>query len=188
MQVLKDEISKQILVVAEDLFYKAGFEGTTTRTIATNVGISVSNLYLYYENKEAIFAAVIDPFYEYLNLRIQELLQFKNTKEDINNKLSIMLRNILINDRRKFIILADRSKGTKYEHAKVMAIRIITKHINSLLSDAMNDKKLVSYVLANNLINGIVEIAKSYTDESQLNNSIKHLVEYHTGGMEALLS
>jgi hypothetical protein len=52
----------------------------------------------------------------------------------------------------------------------------------------MNDKKLVSYVLANNLINGIVEIAKSYTDESQLNNSIKHLVEYHTGGMEALLS
>ncbi|URS74494.1 TetR/AcrR family transcriptional regulator [Clostridium ljungdahlii] len=33
--------------------------------MAKAVGISVSNLYLYYENREVIFTGVVDEFYEY---------------------------------------------------------------------------------------------------------------------------
>lgn len=60
MQVLKEEIRKKILNAAENIFYQKGFRGATTRSIANEVGISVSNLYLYYENKEAIFYGVTD--------------------------------------------------------------------------------------------------------------------------------
>lgn len=187
MQILKDEISKHILEVAEDLFYKVGFEDTTTRNIATNVGISVSNLYLYYENKEAIFAAVIDPFYEFISLKLQEFLELKSSKEDINNTLNSLSRLLIMKDRRKFIILIDGSKGTKYENSMNMTIKIISEHISSLLSDAMIDKELVSYVLAKNMINGIVELAKNFKDENQLDDNINYLIAYHLRGIEALL-
>lgn len=187
MQVLKDEIRENILKVAEDLFFKAGFEGTTTRNIAANVGISVSNLYLYYENKEAIFTAVIGPFHEYLNSRFEEFLGVKSNKDDINDKLSRLVRDCIVKDQQKFIILTNRSSGTKYEHSMNFAIQGLTKHICALMTDAFEDKELMAYILSNNLIGGMVEIAKNYRDERQVEDSMKHLITYHTEGLKALL-
>ncbi|RMD03073.1 TetR/AcrR family transcriptional regulator [Clostridium autoethanogenum] len=65
MQVLKEKIRDKILKADENIFYEKGFKDTTTRSIAKAVGISVSNLYLYYENREVIFTGVVDEFYEY---------------------------------------------------------------------------------------------------------------------------
>jgi AcrR family transcriptional regulator len=189
MQILKDEIRERILVIAEDLFYKMGYERTTTRSIAANVEISVSNLYLYYENKEDIFSAVIEPYYVYLNSRFEEILGFGNTEEDINDKLSRLMRELIVKDWKRFIILTDRSTGTKYECSKTMAIQGLKKHIYSLMTDAIIfDKESMSFILSNNLICGMVEIAKNYRDVRQLEDNLKHLVTYHTEGLKALLS
>jgi AcrR family transcriptional regulator len=55
-----DRTAQQILDAAEDLFAERGFAGTTLRDVATRVGIQIPSLYNHFENKEALYAAVLD--------------------------------------------------------------------------------------------------------------------------------
>ncbi len=50
----------EILVAAKTLFLKQGYEATTIRKIAEEVGVSAPALYLYFADKEAIMLALCD--------------------------------------------------------------------------------------------------------------------------------
>jgi AcrR family transcriptional regulator len=49
----------QILDAAMQCFASAGFRGTTTREIASRVGLTEAALYRHFANKEALYAAII---------------------------------------------------------------------------------------------------------------------------------
>lgn len=49
-----------IHAAAQRLFMRAGFEGTSMDTIALEAGVSKQTLYRYYQNKEALFIAVLE--------------------------------------------------------------------------------------------------------------------------------
>ena len=49
----------QILAAAMQCFAAAGFRGTTTREIASRVGITEAALYRHFESKEALYHAII---------------------------------------------------------------------------------------------------------------------------------
>jgi AcrR family transcriptional regulator len=51
---------EELLEVAIDLFAERGFVGTSIRDIAHAVGRSVSNVYHYFENKEALWLAILE--------------------------------------------------------------------------------------------------------------------------------
>ena len=55
-----DERRAQILREAARLFGSHGFNGTTTRDVATQVGITEAALYRYFPSKEAMYAAILD--------------------------------------------------------------------------------------------------------------------------------
>jgi len=61
MQILKTDIRKRILVVSRKLFMEKGFRGTTTREIAREAGITLSNLYHYYSSKDDLFCHLLKP-------------------------------------------------------------------------------------------------------------------------------
>jgi len=54
------ETAARILDVAEDLFSKQGFAGTTLRDISTRVGLRNSSLYNHFTSKEELYAAVLE--------------------------------------------------------------------------------------------------------------------------------
>jgi AcrR family transcriptional regulator len=54
------ERREQILREAARCFGTRGFRGTTTRDVATAVGITEAALYRYYPSKEAMYAAILD--------------------------------------------------------------------------------------------------------------------------------
>jgi AcrR family transcriptional regulator len=49
-----------ILAAALEAFYEHGFHGTTVRNIARRVGQTVPSLYYHHENKEGVFAALLE--------------------------------------------------------------------------------------------------------------------------------
>lgn len=187
MQILKDEIRNRILDVAQDMFYRNGFKDTTTRSIAQGVGISVSNLYLYYENKEAIFHAVTDGFFSYFTSAFTAFLDHKNESHVSETDVSRAFQEIIMADQRKFMIIMDKSQGTKYEGFKKKIIDILGAHILSQWNRELIRDELLAYILAKNLIEGIVEIARNYTEDNSLERRIGVLISYHMQGMKPLL-
>ncbi len=55
-----DERRAQILREAARLFGSHGFNGTTSRDVAVQVGITEAALYRYFPSKEAMYAAILD--------------------------------------------------------------------------------------------------------------------------------
>jgi AcrR family transcriptional regulator len=87
-QVPAEERRKSILDTAYTLFVSQGYNGTSIRDIAKKSGCSLSNLYYYYQDKEAIFTAVFIENHPYLQL----LPILNDAPEDENIRL--MMRNI----------------------------------------------------------------------------------------------
>ncbi len=61
MQFKKTEIEDAILKAAREEFLAKGYKDASIRAITTNAGVARSNLYNYFANKDALFAAVVQP-------------------------------------------------------------------------------------------------------------------------------
>ena len=72
MQTLKSDIRKRILAVSKRLFLKNGYRGATTRDIAREAGITLSNLYHYYASKDDLFCRLLKPATDALNALLDE--------------------------------------------------------------------------------------------------------------------
>ena len=55
MQIKKDNIRLEILRVGREMFLERGFADTSMRTIAKHAGVSLSNIYNYFSNKDELF-------------------------------------------------------------------------------------------------------------------------------------
>ena len=68
-QVKKEYIKNRIIEVTKEALLKEGYEAVSIRYISKEVGISISNLYNYYKNKESILDDIIGNFYsKYLDI------------------------------------------------------------------------------------------------------------------------
>lgn len=61
MQFAKEDIRKRILSAAKEEFLHSGFEKASIRKITSDAQTSKSNLYNYFQDKDALFAAVLEP-------------------------------------------------------------------------------------------------------------------------------
>ncbi len=59
-QVLKEEVRQKILNSARDILIEEGYRGCTMRAIARGAGITVGNLYSYFDSKEAIYKQIVN--------------------------------------------------------------------------------------------------------------------------------
>ena len=61
MQFLKGDIQERILKVAEEVFLEKGYKDASMREIASRAGVTVSNIYHYFTNKDEIFRTILKP-------------------------------------------------------------------------------------------------------------------------------
>ena len=54
----------RILAAAEEVFATRGFEGASTREIASRAGVNISSLHYHWESKERLYYAVFEHIYE----------------------------------------------------------------------------------------------------------------------------
>jgi AcrR family transcriptional regulator len=66
-----DELRRQILFAAKDVFLEAGFEGASMDVIAARAGTTKRTLYAHFENKECLFLAVVDVLRDLLDAKLR---------------------------------------------------------------------------------------------------------------------
>lgn len=69
----KTERRQDILVAARDVFAKLGYHQTTIDDIVAEAGVARGTYYLYFEDKRAIFADLLDRYFTQLTMVIQRI-------------------------------------------------------------------------------------------------------------------
>jgi AcrR family transcriptional regulator len=188
MQILKEEIKLNILRRAEELFYKNGYERTSMRVLSSEVGISTSNIYKYFANKETLFEAVVGSYYK---LYVSNLAYFINqghvdTVENDSLELkSLSLLDSIKQDRKKFIILMEGARNTKYEAFRNEIQQMFEQHIRAFLGKKQVNDFMVR-VFTNNFWQGVLEIAKNYENDEWALLQLKLLTKYHMNGINSI--
>lgn len=68
-----DSMKARILAAARGLFGSYGYQGTTTRMIAQDVGIDISTLYYHWGEKQDLYEAVIMDLNDEIRLKLKEV-------------------------------------------------------------------------------------------------------------------
>jgi AcrR family transcriptional regulator len=87
----KDARPQELLAAALDLFVERGFASTRLEDVARRAGVSKGTLYLYYENKEELFKAVVR------NTIVPVLGEAEVSVAEFEGCSSELLRNIIHN-------------------------------------------------------------------------------------------
>lgn len=69
---------QQIIVAAKRVFSDKGFNKATMEDIASEAELSPGTLYLYFKNKEELYASLSLRILQYLNIRVQHVNDEKN--------------------------------------------------------------------------------------------------------------
>ncbi len=188
MQVLKDDIRERIVSTATRLFYAHGFAQTTMRQIADDAEMSVSNLYKYFKNKEDLFGEIVKAYHVAYLAGFKRFVSHEDKDgfdEDGNSALTHALFDSIKSDPMKFVLLMDKSRGTRYENFKDEVVGILSEHILRDIS-AANKQEYMVRLLVRNFFGGIAEVAKNYINDRWALRNLGLLVRYHMNGMKAL--
>lgn len=193
VQVQKEEISRKIYEAARDEFYDKGFKGATLRNIASVAGIPVGLIYTYYKNKEELFNRIVAPLSSFFN---EALTENDDSGEQgkphddstLFNEMQQLLQ-VFKTHRMEFIIMIDKSRGTKYENTRELIISTTKEHIKVNLSAKIKEKNVDEFfyhILANNFMESIFEIARHYKDEEWAKRMVDLTARQYFYGVNSL--
>lgn len=182
MQVKKEDIRNNILVVAESLFIRRGYEKTSLEMIAGKCNISKSNIYRYFRSKEEIYETIVGPAREAIigNAPFFFSQEFINkSASDKCRELPLMLTGLLSTFHSAILIML-RSEGGK---DRVMIEKMVTDmFVSSCPLEMSGSKERISRLL----IFSITDILLKYSDEEDLLRELRPLICYHYLGLEGL--
>ena len=172
------------------------------RTIAeSSKGSIYSPIFLYYfKNKDYLFYSIIDPVYKKIeNLLFNLFKTEKNLGENeffkqISDVFARPVGEIIKENAKELIILMDRSEGTKYEKYKEKLITTIESHfIESIIHEEKSrnhnlNHPIVMHIIATNLLEGLLELAKHYINDKWVDSNIEYLIKYHINGISGLFN
>ena len=190
VQVIKDEVRHKILTEAQHLFLQRGYDRTSLQMIAEKVNISKSNLYRYFDSKEALFYELTDSAAEGLKRLILRLRDKRFDPSTGQREYQFLLTeetlHLFTEEKYGLLLIMEQAHGTRYEGLRDKMVELLAAKIAPLLADEDNSL-LQAQIMAKNLIDGAVMILKNRVRPREIRTNLNRLVEYHTKGIDALL-
>ena len=190
MQVIKDEVRHKILTEAQHLFLQRGYDRTSLQMIAEKVNISKSNLYRYFDSKEALFYELTDSAAEGLKRLILRLRDKRFDPSTGQREYQFLLTeetlHLFTEEKYGLLLIMEQAHGTRYEGLRDSMVELLAAKIAPLLADEDNSL-LQAQIMAKNLIDGAVMILKNRVRPREIRTNLNRLVEYHNKGIDALL-
>ncbi|MCZ7487594.1 helix-turn-helix domain-containing protein [Rhizobium rhizogenes] len=132
----------QILDAAFEEFTKRGFAATRVEDIADRVGVTKGTVYVYFETKEALFAAMI----EHVGRPFQEAFKaYARTSDDPVDELRMLLEFLfetLVDDRRmrelfRFVVAEGAKFPDLIDHHHDVLMAPVLGRINMILDEGV---------------------------------------------------
>jgi AcrR family transcriptional regulator len=166
MQVLKSEIRQAILSSARDEFYKNGYTQTSMRTIASNVGITVGNIYRYFVSKEELFNVILEPVIKAIIEVAHVDEQLNIIKIDTKEEAKLIVDSILSmikNFTKELFILVFNSEGSLYQFMKDDLIKIVEVKLMRIFNQTENSYFVK--IISTSFVQALFVIFKDHVDD-----------------------
>jgi AcrR family transcriptional regulator len=135
-----EQTGERILDAAEALFAQRGYEGTSLREIARQAGIKQPGLYNYFENKQALYAAVLDRALAPMADAMQ--IELSRTKpKEIQTTLAAVMTDILL-EHPKMAALFQRALQGEDES---IGNRLIRRWLDRLFTQAIDTMQAIGF-------------------------------------------
>ncbi len=178
MKILKDEVRNRIVNAARDEFLASGYVGASMRTIASQAGMTVGNIYLYFNGKEQLFDGIVKGTVA----ELQRLMWFPTIGDEGLRQLTLSLHGIFISSRVEFMILITRSAGSKYEDYKSLIIETCRRRLSEHFPRQAGEGFFSPLSAA--LIEGLLSIFNRYDGhEAKLKEDIVRFLNYMMSGL-----
>lgn len=197
MQTKKEAVQEAIYRAAMQEFLDKGFDKASLRQIVKKAGTTLGNFYNYYENKEALFASIVEGAYVGMMHLIQNHHQWERRDElwelqDVEiwrRELKTLIQPLVPAITEPFVILMEGSEGTKFAHAKEDLVRLMEEHfiehIEAFNPSYPNPK--IARVMAEQLVFALVMIVKNHVDNAERHQLIVEEILFFAIGVMGIL-
>lgn len=192
MQILKEELKEIILEKSEQEFLEKGFQNASLRTIAKQSGTTIGNLYHYFVSKEALFDELVKDEYASF-LYLLEHHSEMEIPNDLSYHKDIFVWKSLFEQyldelmpifTKRFLLLFDKSEGTKYQYAKNKIVRVLVENLNGHLETFhISATPGFSLVIAEQLLNSFLFIVENHEDEQLKKQLICDTMLFYIAGI-----
>lgn len=187
VQVLKEEVRRNILAAGKELFYEKGYNNASIRDIARKAGITEGNVYRYFTNKENILEGIVYPAYE----QIMEFITFSEQMIEEGGTYSFQKFRDIINQsilriakefRLELLILFKGTTGTRFEKTREEVIMLIEKRIyEGMLKKVCLEAQeavFLSKIIAHAFLDSLIMVISDVEGNDELEKMIRWINDY----------
>lgn len=197
-QVLKDEVRERIRKAALGVFAERGFRGATMPEIARRAGVAPANLYRYYDDKDALFAAVVPDDLarrhdELLARSVRSLASLAGAPPTGTTEANEALLVFWVENRHAVVLLLDRGADTRYARygerfvEKLVALSVGEIHAAYPDLRMSPEAKKTLTIIFDNTRRAIASILASTRDEARVREAIAGFRSYQMAGLAAFV-
>ena len=196
-QVLKSEVRNRIQASALRVFAERGFRGATMPEIAERAGVAVANIYRYYENKEALFAAALPESIArehrvLLERSVKSLASLATGPAQAATSEMGALLEFWLTNRDAVVVLLDRAADTPYaEYGAGFVDRLVSLTVAELRVahprvKISRELRAVITVIFDNTRRALANLLSSNESEADIRDALGAFRSYQMGGLAAL--
>ena len=187
-QLLKPEVRNKIIESSKNEFLKYGYENASMRHIAKEAGMTVGNLYRYFDSKESINKEIVTPTLNKINDLVKKItdkkvdleksnFSMKFTKDSIKKMLDELSENLIDiyqESKDEFNILLLHSEVNENLVKWFSDLVLYFIDTNYKIIGFKKEKKLMARAFAVSIFDGVKEL---FRDNSLNRNYLKLMVK-----------
>lgn len=187
-----------IHTAAKAEFMEKGFQAASLRNIVKTAGVTTGAFYGYYDSKEELFAALVDPAYEYMMGRYKQTHEYfenlpaEKQPEQMGKMSAECMNDLLVfscEHSDEFYLILKCSEGTKYAcmiddmvEIEVDATHKYYKVLEQLGTPPLQIDERLEHILATGMIGAFFEMVLHKMPYEDAKIFLQQLNDFYTAG------
>ena len=185
----KEETIEKIKQAALEEFYTNGYAKASLRTICNRAGVTTGAMYFSFENKEALFRAILQPLVESYEKMLARCMQIELEDSSEGADVDVLLMQFILKHKKEAIVIMEKAQGSCYEGFRDRIEQMMQQSFCTYYQSRLGtppDMRLIR-ILAKQRLDSCLEIVKEDYDMEYSLYLVKQVGIYAEGGTDRLI-
>lgn len=185
----KEETIEKIKQAALEEFYTNGYAKASLRTICNRAGVTTGAMYFSFENKEALFRAILQPLVESYEKMLVRCMQMELEDSSEGADVDVLLMQFILKHKKEAIVIMEKAQGSCYEGFRDRIEQMMQQSFQTYYQSRLGtppDMRLIR-ILAKQRLDSCLEIVKEDYDMEYSLHLVKQVGIYAEGGTDRLI-